>query len=154
MRCTPSLLSSTHAATFPHRDPLTAPVRLPATHRLLLLPWSPAAPSRASRTYASLMPVSPHTHPRPHGPTHAHLLPLPWQHCKGARWCSHACLLVHSWSVDPSRRLAHLLTHTSGVCRDCPSAIDVVAQVPGCLRDDVLCLYPEWSLVKCWGQWD
>lgn len=26
------------------------------------------------------------------------------------------CLLVLSWSVDPSKRLAHLLTYTSGVC--------------------------------------
>lgn len=72
---------------------------------------------------------------------------LTWQRYKRARGCSHACLLVHSRSVDPC---AHTLR---AVLRLCLSADDTVAQFESCLRD-VPCLHPEPSLVKCGSRWD
>lgn len=147
--------------------PPSAPAAWRSHRRRLLrtLPSSLAAPSQPlthAHLPSSSQPFpSPHVdlclaHPcvPPHPPPFPQAPPLlisshslTWQRYKRARGCSHACLLVHSRSVDPC---SHTLR---AVLRLCLSADDTVAQFESCLRD-VPCLHPEPSLVKCGSRWD
>lgn len=101
-----------HTQTRPLTRILSPPIRLIAS-RSLLHSWPP---SQASSTWTSApshmgtwesVSFTPGLFPYP-SPTHTHFLTLEWQRYK------HAHLLVHACSVDPSERLAHLLTYTKG----------------------------------------